>query len=48
MVNDLYLLMLGVVAIVTMLKAPRGVWDFSPTASGLQIFPAAAPRHPKD
>lgn len=36
---SLYLLMLGGVAIVVMLKAPRGVWGLVADRFGLQIFP---------
>ena len=37
--GSLYLLMLGGVAIVIMLKAPRGVWGLVADRFGLQIFP---------
>jgi branched-chain amino acid transport system permease protein len=37
--GSLYLLMLGAVAIVIMLKAPRGVWGLVADRFGLQIFP---------
>jgi branched-chain amino acid transport system permease protein len=37
--GSLYLLMLGAVAIVVMLKAPRGVWGLVADRFGLQIFP---------
>ncbi|WP_305986084.1 branched-chain amino acid ABC transporter permease [Roseibium sp. MMSF_3544] len=34
-----YLLILGLVAIVVMLKAPRGIWGFVKDRTGLEIFP---------
>jgi len=37
--GSLYLLMLGAVAIIIMLKAPRGVWGLVADHFGLQIFP---------
>ncbi len=37
--GSLYLLMLGGVAILIMLKAPRGVWGLVADRFGLQIFP---------
>src|SRR5262249_28996645 len=37
--GSLYLLMLGAVAIIIMLKAPRGVWVLVADHFGLQIFP---------
>jgi len=37
--GSLYLLMLGAVAILIMLKAPRGVWGLVADRFGLQIFP---------
>jgi len=37
--GSLYLLMLGAVAIVIMLKAPRGLWGLVADRFGLQIFP---------
>ena len=37
--GSLYLLMLGAVAIIIMLKAPRGVWGLVADRFGLQIFP---------
>jgi len=37
--GSLYLMMLGAVAIATMLKAPRGVWGLLAERFGLQIFP---------
>jgi len=37
--GSLYLLLLGAVAIVIMLKAPRGVWGLAADRFGLQIFP---------
>ena len=37
--GSLYLLMLGAVAIVIMLKAPRGVWGLVADRFGLQMFP---------
>jgi len=37
--GSLYLLMLGAVAILIMLKAPRGVWGLAADRFGLQIFP---------
>jgi branched-chain amino acid transport system permease protein len=37
--GSLYLLMLGAVAILIMLKAPRGVWGLLADRFGLQIFP---------
>ncbi len=37
--GSLYLLMLGAVAIVIMLKAPKGLWGLVADRGGLQIFP---------
>jgi branched-chain amino acid transport system permease protein len=37
--GSLYLIMLGVVAILIMLKAPRGVWGLVADRFALQIFP---------
>ncbi len=37
--GSLYLLMLGAVAIVIMLKAPKGVWGLIADRAGLRIFP---------
>lgn len=37
--GSLYLLMLGAVAILIMLKAPRGVWGLAADRFALQIFP---------
>jgi branched-chain amino acid transport system permease protein len=37
--GSLYLLMLGAVAILIMLKAPRGVWGLVADHFGLQVFP---------
>jgi branched-chain amino acid transport system permease protein len=37
--GTLYLMMLGVVAIVVMLKAPKGLWDFVVRRFGWQVFP---------
>lgn len=34
-----YLLLLGLVAIVVMLKAPRGIWGFVKDRTGLELFP---------
>lgn len=34
-----YLLLLGLVAIVVMLKAPRGIWGFVRDRTGLELFP---------
>jgi branched-chain amino acid transport system permease protein len=37
--GSLYLLMLGVVAIAVMLKAPKGIWGFIADRFGWQLFP---------
>ncbi len=37
--GSLYLIMLGVVAIVVMLKAPQGLWGFVVSRYGWQLFP---------
>ena len=37
--GSLYLLMLGVVAIVVMLKFPKGIWGFFADRYGWQLFP---------
>jgi len=37
--GSLYLIMLGAVAILIMLKAPRGVWGLVSDRFALQIFP---------
>ncbi len=37
--GSLYLLMLGVVAIAVMLKAPKGIWGFVADRFGWQLFP---------
>ncbi len=37
--GTLYLLMLGVVAIVVMLKAPKGIWGYVAGRFGWQLFP---------
>jgi branched-chain amino acid transport system permease protein len=37
--GSLYLLLLGAVAIVIMLKAPKGVWGLIADRAGLQVFP---------
>ncbi|CTQ59843.1 branched-chain amino acid transport system permease protein [Labrenzia sp. EL_208] len=34
-----YLLILGLVAIVVMLKAPRGIWGFVKDRTGIELFP---------
>ena len=34
-----YLLILGVVAIVVMVKAPKGIWGFIRSGTGLELFP---------
>lgn len=38
-IGSLYLLMLGVVAIVVMLFAPKGIWGFIAERTGWQLFP---------
>ena len=40
--GTLYLLMLGLVAIVVMLKAPKGLWGLVAERFGWQMFPPAA------
>ena len=37
--GTIYLMVLGAVAIVVMLKAPNGIWGFLRTRFNLQIFP---------
>jgi branched-chain amino acid transport system permease protein len=37
--GTLYLMMLGLVAIVVMLQAPKGIWGFVVERFGLQVFP---------
>ena len=39
--GSLYLLMLGVVAIAVMLKAPKGIWGYVADRFGWQLFPLA-------
>ena len=39
--GSLYLLMLGVVAIAVMLKAPKGIWGYIADRFGWQLFPLA-------
>lgn len=37
----IYLMMLGIVAIVVMLKAPKGIWGYVADRFGLELFPLA-------
>ena len=39
--GTIYLIVLGFVAIVVMLKAPRGVWGFVRERYDIQLFPLA-------
>lgn len=37
--GSIYLMILGLVVIVIMLKAPRGIWGFVRDRFGLELFP---------
>jgi branched-chain amino acid transport system permease protein len=37
--GSIYLMILGLVAIVVMLKAPRGLWGFVQDRTGIELFP---------
>ncbi len=39
--GTLYLMMLGLVAIAVMLKAPKGLWGFVADRWGVQLLPLA-------
>ena len=55
--GSIYLMILGVVAIVVMLKAPQGIWGYVRRRFGIELFPLhrlvryqapAVPTHQKD
>ena len=46
--GTIYLLVLGFVAIIVMLKAPKGVWGLIRARYDLELFPLSYRVHPKD